>query len=156
MNPQNDHDFTVLHLFSGSGGGALGFQRAGFRSLGSIDLDKIACRDLERLTGERAIVADIAAMQPADLAAQVAACPDVVFTSPPCLPADGIVLTETGPRRIDSVRPGDRVLTHKGRYCNVAKVNVRAFNGFLHGLSIAGSTETQWYTSEHPDRKSVV
>lgn len=27
------HDFTVLHLFSGSGGGALGFKRAGFRSL---------------------------------------------------------------------------------------------------------------------------
>lgn len=78
------HNFTVLHLFSGSGGGALGFKRAGFRSLGSIDLDPVACRDLERLTGERAICADIAAMNPADLRAHVSTCPDVVFQSSPC------------------------------------------------------------------------
>jgi len=81
---RDKQDFTVLHLFSGSGGGALGFKRAGFRSLGSIDLDPIACRDLERLTGERAICADILAMGPAGLRAHVGECPDVVFTSPPC------------------------------------------------------------------------
>jgi len=67
---RDKQDFTVLHLFSGSGGGALGFKRVGFHSLGSIDLDPIACRDLERLTGERAICADILAMGPADLPAR--------------------------------------------------------------------------------------
>lgn len=81
---RDGRDFTVLHLFSGSGGGALGFKRAGFRSLGSIDLDPVACRDLERLTGERAICADLLAMDPADLRGHISECPDVVFTSPPC------------------------------------------------------------------------
>ena len=33
---------TVLHLFAGSGGCTLGFQRAGFRSLGSLDFDAVA------------------------------------------------------------------------------------------------------------------
>lgn len=76
---------TVLHLFSGSGGGALGFRRAGFRGVGAIDIDQAACRDLERLTGEQAHVADIGAMEtPADLAALCPESPDVVFTSPPC------------------------------------------------------------------------
>ena len=76
---------TVLHLFSGSGGGALGFRRAGFRGVGAIDIDPAACRDLERLTGEQAHVADIGAMEtPADLAALCPESPDVVFTSPPC------------------------------------------------------------------------
>lgn len=76
---------TVLHLCSGSGGGALGFHRAGFRSVGALDLDPAACRDLERLTGDSAHVVDIGAMKtPADLAALCPESPDVVFTSPPC------------------------------------------------------------------------
>lgn len=34
---------TVLHLFAGIGGGALGFQRAGFRSVGNVDINADAC-----------------------------------------------------------------------------------------------------------------
>lgn len=75
---------TCLHLFAGSGGGALGFQRAGFRSVGAFDFDASACRDLEYLTGERATVADLGSMTPDDLRAACTGRPDVVFTSPPC------------------------------------------------------------------------
>lgn len=75
---------TVVHLFAGSGGCSLGFQRAGFRSLGSFDFDPAACRDLERLTGGPAFARDIAAMQPAELLALTGGCPDVVVMSPPC------------------------------------------------------------------------
>ena len=76
---------TVLHLFSGSGGGALGFHRAGFRGVGAIDIDLAACRDFETLTGEPAHVADIGAMATPDaLRARCPESPDVVFTSPPC------------------------------------------------------------------------
>lgn len=63
---------TVLHLFSGSGGCTLGFARAGFASLGSVDFDASACRDLERLTGTELW----------ELTGGV--CPDVVVMSPPC------------------------------------------------------------------------
>lgn len=75
---------TVLHLFAGAGGGALGFHRAGFRSVGAFDLDPVACATLEQLTGERATVADLAALQPHELRAACTGRPDVVFTSPPC------------------------------------------------------------------------
>lgn len=76
---------TVLHLFAGSGGCTLGFVRAGFRSLGSIDFDPVACRDLERLTGSRAYCRDLAAMEPTELRELTRGeCPDVVVMSPPC------------------------------------------------------------------------
>lgn len=75
---------TVVHLFAGVGGCTLGFKRAGFRSLGSVDFDAKACRDLERLTGGPAFCRDLAAMQPAEMRALTGACPDVVVMSPPC------------------------------------------------------------------------
>jgi site-specific DNA-cytosine methylase len=78
-------DPTIVHLFAGSGGCTLGFQRAGFRSLGSFDFDARACRDLVRLTGGPAFCRDLAAMQPAELRELTAGeCPDVVVMSPPC------------------------------------------------------------------------
>ena len=60
------HTPTVLHLFSGAGGGAIGFHRAGFRSLGAVDSNPEACADLEYLTGEKATVADLGAMTPVE------------------------------------------------------------------------------------------
>lgn len=75
---------TVLHLFSGLGGGALGFKRAGFRTLGAFDVDPIACTNYERVVGEKATVADLGEMTPAELRAACPEVPDVVFGSPPC------------------------------------------------------------------------
>ena len=144
--------FTVLHLFSGSGGLAKGFHDAGFDSAGNIDLDPRACVDLRNLCGTPAIEADIGAMGPADLRALVPVCPDVAATSAPCLPGDGLVMMQDGPRRIDSVREGELVLTHAGRFCRVDKVNSRLYRGVLHGLRLQGTLDTdiQWYTDEHP------
>jgi len=77
--------YTVVHLFSGSGGCTLGFQRAGLRSLGSFDFDAKACRDLDRLTGTPVFCVDLQTMKPAELAAYACGeCPDVVVGSPPC------------------------------------------------------------------------
>lgn len=75
---------TVLHLFCGSGGGALGFQRAGFRSVGNIDFNPDAVADVEYLTREKATVGDLSTMTPAELREICGERPDVVFTSPPC------------------------------------------------------------------------
>lgn len=77
--------WTVLHLFAGAGGGSLGFKRAGFRSLGAVDINQEACADLEYLTGHAATCVDIAEMVPSDLLKITGGeRPDVVFTSPPC------------------------------------------------------------------------
>lgn len=80
---------TVLHLFAGIGGGALGFKRAGFESVGSFDYDAVACRDFERIVGEPATCADLGTMSPDELRAACTGRPDVVFTSPPCVAFSG-------------------------------------------------------------------
>lgn len=36
----------ALHLFAGIGGGAIGFKRAGFETVGAVDSDPGACRSL--------------------------------------------------------------------------------------------------------------
>jgi len=74
----------VLHLFSGLGGGALGFQRAGFETVGAIDNDVGASQDFKELVGFEPTVTDIARMTPVELRDACTDRPDVVFTSPPC------------------------------------------------------------------------
>lgn len=82
--PTGERAWTVLHLFSGIGGCTLGFKRAGFRSVGSIDFDAKACAQLERMTGTPAFCRDLATMQPGELRELVPASPDVLVMSPPC------------------------------------------------------------------------
>lgn len=87
---------TVVHLFSGSGGGALGFKRAGFVSAGAFEIKPEACRDFEMLTGEPATCADLHEMSVADMRRIVGPCaPDVVFTSPPCKGFSGCLPAES-------------------------------------------------------------
>ncbi len=108
----SDGVYTVLHLFCGSGGAALGFQAAQeefrgvegrFHTLAGIDVDPEACEDFCNLTGAPAVEMDLFSAEdyeafhgrkpprswreamPEDL--QKAAggiAPDVLFTSPPC------------------------------------------------------------------------
>jgi len=82
----SDRQPTALHLFCGVGGAALGYQRAGFTSVGAFDIDALACKAFDYLTGEKATQADLFAMSPADLRNACTGRPDVVFTSPPCKP----------------------------------------------------------------------
>lgn len=115
----NPLDFTVFHLFSGLGGGALGFQHAEeswngqtvrFTTLGGVDSDPEACADFTTLTGISATCLDLFARDdymafhghepdpdwreatPEDLR-QAARWkrPDVVFTSPPCKAFSGLL-----------------------------------------------------------------
>lgn len=77
-------DYTVGHLFSGSGGGAIGFQRAGFHGAFAVDYSESACRNFEMFTGETATHGDVADIEPGDLRRLSPRRPDVLFTSPPC------------------------------------------------------------------------
>lgn len=61
-------EYTVLHLFSGIGGAALGFQEAKaeykgllgtFETLAGVDCDPEACQDFENLTGAPAVQMDL-------------------------------------------------------------------------------------------------
>jgi len=83
-------DFTLLSLFCGLGGNALGMLRARSRigsrfvSTGAFDLDASACADYEMLTGSKASAVDLALLTTSQLRERVPACPDVVFLSAPC------------------------------------------------------------------------
>ena len=95
--------YTVLFPFCGVGGGALGFKLAvaeltrlgitgRFKILGGIELDPSTARDFELLTGAPCLCADVATLTPEQLrAAFGTAAPDVVFFSPPCKPASGLL-----------------------------------------------------------------
>lgn len=90
-------EYTTLFPFCGLGAGALGFLQAqhegtSFRSLGGIDFDPIACADFERLTGSPAWCADLLQVKPQDLRDRYGErAPDVVFLSPPCKGASGLL-----------------------------------------------------------------
>lgn len=73
-----------LSLFAGLGGGALGFARAGYETVG-VELWDAACRDYTTLTGHECVRLDLATCTPDDLRAVTGGrTPDVVLTSPPC------------------------------------------------------------------------
>jgi site-specific DNA-cytosine methylase len=110
--------FKTLHLFSGIGGGALGFQSANeeyrgltgeFETICGIDSDPEACEDFRNLTGSRAECIDLFDRQQYmdfhghkptedwtevmadDLRRMSGGIPDVVFTSPPCKGFSGLL-----------------------------------------------------------------
>lgn len=97
--------FRALFPFCGVGGGALGFRdaeadfralglRARFEIAGGIEWDASTAHDFERLTGAPCMVADVAQVTPEQLRATFGECPDVVFFSPPCKPASGLLAAD--------------------------------------------------------------
>lgn len=114
-----NREFTVLHLFSGIGGAALGMQnaeaeyrgiRGEFFTLAGIDCDTEACADFEMLTGAPAVQLDLFSREdyiafhghepptgwkevtPADIRAVTGGiAPDVIFSSPPCKGVSGLL-----------------------------------------------------------------
>lgn len=111
--------YKVLHLFSGIGGAALGFQEARqeykgmlgqFETLAGIDCDPEACQDFENLTGAPAVQMDLFSrsdyqafhgQEPPEGWQEVTPVeilestngehPDVVFLSPPCKGFSGLL-----------------------------------------------------------------
>jgi len=111
--------FTILHLFCGSGGAALGFQQSRklyrgiegkFLTIAGIDNDPLCCQDFERLTGAPAVCLDLFTREqyirfwgkeppegwqeitPEDIRKSCNGIyPDVIFLSPPCKGFSGLL-----------------------------------------------------------------
>jgi DNA (cytosine-5)-methyltransferase 1 len=87
---------TVLDLFSGAGGMALGFQAAGARCVGAVDIDPVAAQtfrqafhsDAPVVFGGRARKADpggdLTRMRPGYILERLPCGPDIVVGGPPC------------------------------------------------------------------------
>lgn len=98
--------FRAFFPFGGIGGGAIGFAdaaatlaRAGvagrFEIVGGLDFDEGAAADFETFTGAPCERADVRAMTPERLRALCGySTPDVIFASPPCKGASGLLGNE--------------------------------------------------------------
>jgi DNA (cytosine-5)-methyltransferase 1 len=87
---------TVLDLFSGAGGMALGFKAAGARCMGAVDLDPVAALTFRQAFREDAPVVfggqagkgnpggDMTRMPPGYLLERLPCTPDIVVGGPPC------------------------------------------------------------------------
>lgn len=74
--------------------------------------------------------------------------PQVLVGGTPCFTAGHFVLTETGYRPIEDIRPGDRVMTHKGRLMPVVRIGSKmAEVGILKGV---GFSQGITCTPDHP------
>lgn len=98
-----DTVYRAFFPFCGLGAGALGILRARvkllgretrFENAGGIDFDRLACLDFERLTGKPALCADVATLTAGEVRAYAGEqAPDLVFLSPPCKGASGLLST---------------------------------------------------------------
>jgi site-specific DNA-cytosine methylase len=100
----SERRYRVAFPFCGVGGGALGFKRAAARVLsvdgsfeivGGFDFDNGACDDFEMFTDAPAMRRAVESITPADLRlAWGESPPDIVFMSPPCCGASGLLNKE--------------------------------------------------------------
>lgn len=146
--------YTVLHLFGGLGGAALGMQnadseyrgvKANFMTIGGIDCDPDACSDFETLTGAPAFQMDLFSrddyiafhgqeppatwreVTPDDLRELTGGInPDVIFTSPPCKGFSGLLPSKSA--QSDKYQALNR-LTVRG-----IRLSLEAFKDDLPGI----------------------
>jgi intein/homing endonuclease len=101
----------VIELFAGLGSQTQSLKNIGVEHevVAISEIDKYAHKSYEALHGAVNNLGDITKIEKLPAA-------DLWTYSFPCFTADTLVLTDTGYKRIENVRPGESVLTHKNRY----------------------------------------
>ena len=68
-----------------------------------------------------------------------------------CLPAGTLITSNPGQKPIEEIKPGDKILTDKGRYRHVKHVQKRPYTGTLYTIhSYGNATSPISTTREHP------
>jgi intein/homing endonuclease len=67
-----------------------------------------------------------------------------------CLAPSVKIITDTGLKKINQIKVGDKVLTHRGRFRKVLKKTFRQFDGDICKLNTYGQLESSLITPEHP------
>lgn len=68
-----------------------------------------------------------------------------------CFLAGALVKTDKGEKKIEEIRVGDKVFTHKGRYRNVYHTMQRSYNGKIFSIQYYGNSKAKLQvTEEHP------
>lgn len=117
---------TEIALFAGGGGGVLGSKMLGIRTVAYVEWDAypqavLKARMTDGLIETAPVFGDVREFDTAPYAGNV----DVVSGGFPCFVAGTMILTRDGYRAIETLSPGDEVLTHLGRWRPVTSVMVK-------------------------------
>jgi DNA (cytosine-5)-methyltransferase 1 len=93
---------TVVDLFAGCGGGSIGFQAAGFKAVGAVEIDGDAAKGYEMNTGTKPLVADIRDVASSDLG--VTDELTLLFGCPPCQSFTDLRRGDTHRTEMDDIR----------------------------------------------------
>lgn len=145
---------TVASTFSGGGGSCTGYKLAGFDVVWANEFVPSAqesyranhpstildCRDIKLVQPEEILAAT--GLKVGEL--------DLFDGSPPCFPAGTKITTEFGPRNIEDVAMGMRVLTHNGKFRPVVAKMAHHHTGDM--VTIGTKYGRKWVsaTAEHP------
>jgi site-specific DNA-cytosine methylase len=140
---------TEIALFAGGGGGVLGSKMLGIRTVAYVEWDAypqavLKARMADGLIETAPVFGDVREFDTAPYAGNV----DVVSGGFPCFVAGTMVLSRDGYRAIETLSPGDEVLTHLGRWRPVTSVMVKhdAPLREIHAQGVPGVV----CTDEHP------
>lgn len=141
---------NCVSLFTGSGIGDLAAEAAGFTTVLQCENEPFCLDGLNVLFPNVRKVKDVKKLNRK-------ICKEVVekhgkirllIGGFPCFPAGTPVLTDVGERRIESVKVGDRMLTHKGRYKKVVRTGSKYAPALLK-ITATGALPFR-VTCEHP------
>ncbi len=87
----------------------------------------------------------------ADAQTQSVSFHKVISTDPPyCLTPGTLIQTRHGYQTIETLKVGDEVLTHKGRYAPITRTYERFYQGGMHRFTVAHTNQPLQITPEHP------
>ena len=137
----------IIDLFSGIGGFALGFQRAGYQFTEHYfsEIDKHAIANYKHNFPHAKYIGDITTLHGGDFTDI-----DIITFGSPCFVKGTKTLTNRGFIDISEVCLNDKVLSHTGKWQSVTQINEKIHNGYIHTIRIGKDTEPIVCTPEHP------
>ena len=119
---------TEIALFAGAGGGVLGSKMLGIRTVAYVEWDAfpqaiLKARMADGLLEDAPVFGDVREFDTTPYAGKT----DIVSGGFPCFVAGTMILTRDGYRAIETLSPGDEVLTHLGRWRPVTSVMVKHY-----------------------------
>lgn len=119
----------------------------GWKAAWLAEIEKFPAAVLAHHYPEVPNLGDMTAL-PARIASGEVDAPDVFCGGTPCFPAGHMVLTASGYRAIESLAPGEEVMTHKGRMRKILRVGSKVAQ--VGRLSAVGLPDSIVCTEDHP------
>jgi len=145
------HGHSVFSTFACGGGSSFGYKMAGFDVIGCNEIDKEMIAFYKANHNPKfPFLAPIQEFKKREDLPPELFNLDILDGSPPCFPAGTPVRTVRGDVPIESVRVGEKVLCHDGRYGVTIKTMCREDCGPMVSLDFKYGREQVVATPEHP------